>query len=714
MDEKELNELNLDDIIKEFIESDPEEEALTKEMEDALSQELTLVLDEVHLSDAAQNAPAEEIAGDTIPLPKITDEVSAPLPIQEEEVTEPTIRIPVIKEAPQARLAPEETIRLDAIGDTTGPVRNAQPIDDQKDAPEPYSKDWEPQYEQPMGEYIPPPPIILRPRSRLRELKRKLVAGPEKRYYALSEKGVGKLQLAIFLSILVILLGAISTAMYSMGLIPDSRLRLMVFIQFLSMLLSALLGSFQMLEGLGDILRGRFSLNTLLFFTFIACCADGIVCLRQETIPCCAAFSLAVTMSLWSTYQRRCTMLDQLDTMRKAIRLDSVTICPQYCNDQPGYLRGEGQVEDFMDTYLKPSGPDTALGIYSLLALLLSIGAGIAAGMLHNVAFGIRTAAVALLASMPATIFITVSRPIVILERRLHALGAVFCGWQGIRKLCKKAYFPITHHDLFPAGSIKMNGVKFYSQRQPDDIVAYATALISADGGSLTSLFTQLLESRNGLHYDVANLRCYENGGIGGEVNGEPVLVGTLDFLRKQGVEAPEGIRINHAVCISIDGELCGVFAVTYDKVRSASAGLSALCAYRGLTPVLVTNDFMLTPGYIRSKFGVNVKRMHFPEPQIRRALQAREPEADKRAMLLVTSEGLAPYAYGVAGARSLRTATTVGVVLHILGGVIGLGIMALLAWLGEEALLTPGNLFLYQLVWMIPGLMITAWTKIV
>lgn len=687
-EEKELQDFSLEDIIKEFSDSEApaeEEPAGTPAEEPA----------EEAAEETAEEAPAE---------PEETPEAAT---------EEPTIRIPAIKDIPQEQPVTEQTIRLDAIPDTAGTVRNAQPVTEEQEAGEvPYSKTWEPEYEQPIAEYIPPPPIIFHPRSRLRELKRKLVAGPEKMYYDLSEKGVGKLQAAIFLSLLVVLVGAISTAMYSLGMVQESRMRLMVFVQFLAMLLSALLGSFQLLEGAGDLLRGRFTLNTLLFFTFIACCADGIICLQQLKVPCCAAFSLEVTMSLWSTYQRRTAQLGQLDTMRKATRLDSVGIQQDYCDGLKGLLRGEGQVEDFMDTCNTRPAPEKALGIYGLIALLLSIGIGVAASLLHDVYFGIRSAAVALLAAMPATIFITVSRPMAILERRLHALGAVLCGWQGVVGLCGKALFPLSHEDLFPAGSIKMNGVKFYTKREPDETVAYAAAMITADGGGLVPLFTQLLESRNGVHYDVENLRAYEGGGIGGEINEEPVLVGSLQFLQQMGVEVPEGIRLSQAVCIAVDGELCGVFAVTYDKVRASSAGLSALCAYRGLNPVLITNDFMLTPSFIRSKFGVNIKRIRFPEHAVRGALREKELEVGTQAVLLVTKEGLAPYAYGVAGARSLKTATSVGVVLHILGGAVGIAMMALLAILGAEELLIPGNLFLYQLIWMIPGLMITEWTR--
>lgn len=695
MDEKELQEFDLDDIIKEF--SDPEN----------------------NTEEPVEEAEASEESPDaTVPLPEIPAEEPKKTEVAEKEQKSPPADEDLSAKTQRFSVT-DQTIRLDVIPDTIGTVHNAKPLDEEPEEPapsqektEPYSSAWEPEYEQPISEYVPPPPIIFRPRSRLRELKRKLVAGPERLYYELSEKGLGKLQAAIFLSMLVVLISALATAMYAFGMVQENRLRLMIFGQFLAMLVSALLGSNQLLSGAGALLRGKFTLNTLLLFTFIACCIDGVLCLQQLRVPCCAAFSLEVTMSLWGTYQHRNTQLGQFDTMRKAIRLDSIRIEPDYYHGLKGLLRGEGQVEDFMDSYNATSTPEKVLNIYALAAFVLSIGIGIAAGVLHNASFGIQAAAVSMLAAMPATIFITVTRPMAILERRLHSLGTVLCGWQGVKGLCRKAAFPLSHEDLFPAGSIKMNGVKFYSDREPDETVAYAAALIEADGGGLVPLFIQLLESRNGLHYPVENLRAYDGGGIGGEVNSEPVLVGSLSFLKQMGVETPEGIRLSQAVCVAVDGELCGVFAVTYDKLRDASAGLSNLCAYRGVNPTLVTNDFMLTPGFIRSKFGVNAKRILFPEHDDRGTLREKEPKIDAKALLLVTKSGLTPFAYGVTGARSLRTACIAGVVLHMLGGIVGMGMMLILAVLGASGLLTPGNLFLYELIWIIPGLMITEWTR--
>jgi len=651
-------------------------------------------------------------------LEDIMREFGASIPEEPTEETE--TEQPATQEEPKMTVT-GDTIRLEGIPVTAGKVRNAQPITDEEEEEftavpipektEPYSQEWEPEYEQPIAEYVPPRPIVFHPRSRLRELKRKLVAGPEKQYYALSEKGLGKLQAAIFVSVLVVLISAAATAMYALGWVQEDRQRLMVFGQFLAMLISALLGSYQLLEGAGALLRKKFTPNTLLLFTFVLCCVDGVMGLRQLRVPCCAAFSLQVTMSLWSAYQQRNTKLGQLDTMRKATRLDSICKVPEYYEDTDGLLRGEGQVEDFMDTYQQPARLEKVLSVYTLVALCVSVAVGVLAGVLHGVDTGVQVAAVTCLAAMPATLLVTLSRPMAVLERRFHALGTVLCGWKGVEALGKKLLFPVEHGDLFPVDAVKMNGVKFFGSRQPDEIIAYAAPLIAADGGSLEPLFTHLLDSRNGMHYDLEDFRSYDDGGIGGTVNGESVLAGDLEFLKAMGVETPEGIRVNQAVCVAIDGELCGLFAVTYEKDRASAAGMYTLCAYRGLKPVLISDDFMLTPEFLHNTLGVNPKKVLIPEREDRKLLQQKTAE-ESQVVALITSEGLAPFAYAVTGARSLKTAAKLGVVIHMIGGILGMLMMLALAIIGATSLLTPANLFLYELVWMVPGLLITEWTR--
>ena len=754
MEDKELQELEeftLEDIIREFSDHPVEEVSVE------LSEEAPATAPEEEISEeqaeAEQEEPEEEIPQQTqeelpaeetpvCPEETLTEDTVA---LDEDfvaqfqkglpDVTGDTIRLDEealeeIREETEKVVS--DTVRLDTAEILKGVAHNAQQINDEEETAldgdtvrldaealekaakeaAAFSENWEPEYEQPMGEYVPPRPIVFPTRAESREMKRKLVVGPEKKYYELTEKGLGGVQIAMLVTLVIVLLSAASTIAYAQGMVGESRLRLMIFGQFMAVLVSALLGSFQLIQGVADLFKGRFTLNTLLVVTFLACCADGVFCLLQERIPCCAAFSLEVLMSLWGDYNRRHAELGQMDVLRKANRLYGVCAKENAYENKKVLVRIPGRVEHFMDNYDQTGAPEKRQNLYSLLALVISLGVGVFAFFMADLYTAIQVTAVCLLAAVPATAFIATTRPLAILQRRLHRLGAVLCGWQGIKQLSGKVVFPLDGDDVFPLGTTRMNGVKFFGSRATEEVLAYATAVVEADGSGLAPLFRQVLDSRNGRSYDAENLRRYENGGISGTVLDESVLVGTLEFLKEMGVEVPGGIQVSQAVCVAIDGELCGVFAISYEKTRSATAGLSTLGSYRGLNPVMISGDFMLSERFIRSKFGVKSKRLLFPGEETRTLLQSIESEEGAQAALLTTVEGLAPMAYCVTGARAARAASNLGVTLHMVGGILGMLVVLTLVILGAMQLLTPANMFLYQLVWMIPGFLVTEWTR--
>ena len=681
MDEKEnglpQDEFDLDDLMKEFGGTSDDDVPVDVDDED-----IRIWNGEI------PEQPQTQIPGDTVRLDSVVD---------------------AIREVEAPADDSDVTIRFTPVGQPEDVAPPVMPEPEKK--AEPCSKDWEPEYEDPISDYIPPQPIVFRPKNRLRELKKKLIEGPERRYYELEAQGTGKLQFAIILSCLVSLVAAGTVVLHHLGMVSPERTRLMVYGQGLMLLLSAMLGSYQLIGGIADLVHKRFTLDTLLVFSFLACCADAIVCLRQLRIPCCAAFCLHMTMSLISAHHKRTTEMAQMDTLRRAVRLDSLVLTPDYYEGRPGYLRGEGQVEDFMDNYSAPSGPEKVMSVYALTVLFLSLAGSVAVGVLYSVSLALQVFSAALLVAVPVSMHVTLSRPAALLQRRLKKHGSVICGWQGVLGLSRPAAFPLTDTDLFPLGSAKLNGVKFYGKRDPDQVVAYAAALIGADGGTMAPLVAQLLESRSGYHYDVIELQSYP-GGIGGIVDDEAVLAGTLSFLQSMGVEMPKGTKVNQAVYVAIDGELAGVFAVTYNRVKASAVGLTTLCAYRRLIPVMVTGDFMLTDSFLRGKFGVNTKRIAFPPRQVRAELAQKQADPETVALAMSTNEELAGIAYAVTGARALRSSSIAGMVIHMLGGILGMLILAALMIVGADHLLTPGNILLYELVWMIPGLLICEWTR--
>jgi hypothetical protein len=125
---------------------------------------------------------------------------------------------------------------------------------------------------------------------------------------------------------------------------------------------------------------------------------------------------------------------------------------------------------------------------------------------------------------------------------------------------------------------------------------------------------------------------------------------------------------------------------------------------------VILAEDFMVTASFLKEKFGVRTKRMVFPDYQTRQELLKKTQAEGTTALALTTVEGLAPVASAITGARAVRTAWKLGLFIHLLGGILGLLVMAALAYLGNTELLTPLNILAYQLIWAVPGLLVTFW----
>ena len=691
MENKENNlDFNLEDILREF--SDNPDEIVALEETGNVTETVAQVMAQTEAIEQAMEeaARAEEAAAEAARL--------------------------AAEEA--ARLAAEEAAR--AAEEAAAAAAAAAEIPEPQ---EPEAAEAEPETQEPEEEVFIPnqaeeapkkPHLVLRPRTRLQELKKQIVAGPEKRYYELTEIGLVRVQLAMLANFFIVLLCVGATFLYAMDMVPDNRIRLLVFSQVLSMLVSALLGCYVLMDGIGDLLKLRLSLNAMLFLTFLVCCADAVFCLRELRVPCCAAFSLEMGLALQNRYLRRVTEMGQMDTLRKAVRLDSLARVPNYYEGRDGLIRGNGQVADFMDNYMRPTGPEKAQYVYTYIALLACLAIAAFTGILHGVSMGVRILATSMLVAIPGSFFIALSNPESILEKRLHMVGTVICGWQGVKGLCKAAAFPLRDRDIFPHGSTKLNGVKFYSDRDPDETISYAASLMIAEDVGLAGVFAQQLKNRDCASYEVENFIDYPNGGIGGEVRGEPVLMGTLNFLQSMGVDIPEGTMVNQAVYCAIDGQLCAVFAISYAKMKSAAAGLVTLCGNRRVSPVMVCGDFMVDESFLRSKFGINTRKIAFPDPQVRRNLRQRQPDEETVALALTIQDTLDATAYAVSGAKALRTACKLGLIVHIVAGTLGLLTMAALAVLGSEELLTPFNVLLYQLIWLLPGLMISNWTRAV
>ena len=112
------------------------------------------------------------------------------------------------------------------------------------------------------------------------------------------------------------------------------------------------------------------------------------------------------------------------------------------------------------------------------------------------------------------------------LARHFHKAGCAVAGWCGAEKISRRRAMILTDGDLFPPGTIQLNGVKVFGEDLPR-VSSYAASMARAADCGLQRLFDGLLRGENGTYQRVDDFSFYEEGGYSGTIHGESVLMGT-------------------------------------------------------------------------------------------------------------------------------------------------------------------------------------------
>lgn len=297
------------------------------------------------------------------------------------------------------------------------------------------------------------------------------------------------------------------------------------------------------------------------------------------------------------------------------------------------------------------------------------------------------------------------------LARRLQRDGCAVAAYSGAAMMCRKGSMVLTDTDLFPPGTVFMNGMKVYAH-DAIQAVSYASSLITASGCGLRQVFDDLCRSQGGHNYPVEDFSFYQEGGIAGTIRGESVLVGRADFMAQMGVRLPKEIKLKTGVFLAVDKELIAVFAVKYMASDNVDAALQAIL-HNGICPVFAVRDFNITPALIKRKFKVSTKkRCLYPELSDRLALSEEEYESNGRPGALLFRNGLMPYAEAVIGGKRMHGAVRKNCAWALIGSICGTLLAFYLTFAGGIQVLTPAALLAFQLLWAVPTAMINGWVS--
>ena len=299
------------------------------------------------------------------------------------------------------------------------------------------------------------------------------------------------------------------------------------------------------------------------------------------------------------------------------------------------------------------------------------------------------------------------SLPYSVLARHLQKAGCAVAGWMGAEKISRRKTMIVTDTDLFPPGTMQLNGVKVYGE-ELSKAASYAASVARAAGSGLERLFDGLIRSEGGHYRNVDEFSFYEEGGYSATIRGEAVLLGTAAFMRKMDVRLPSGINLKTGIFLAVDRELAAVFAVKYQPSENVDYALRVM-KRSGVTPILAARDPNITPALLKRKFHKGIK-VEYPPISNRVALSEIEKDRGMPRALLFR-EGLLPYAEAVVGSQRMVRAVRRCLMLAMFSSVCGTLLAFYMMFLSAYTLLTPLTLLVFQGLWLLPVWLFTDWT---
>ena len=452
-------------------------------------------------------------------------------------------------------------------------------------------------------------------------------------------------------------------------------------------------------NGISQLRRRRLTVELLVCLAVLVSMVDCVVQLlstpRSEAPLYGLVSGVSLVLTLWGVQSQHRGQYE----MFRAAALDDA---PPYLVTQTahGAAKQMGTIKGFYTTAMDDDICTTAQAVVLPLILVSSLVFALLSsfGQARPWDFALNWSAI-LGGGATASLSLAWGLPWANLSCILQKSGAAVAGYSGAKHISQQRTMVVTDGDLFPSGTMQLNGYKLYGENL-SRAASYAAGLSLAANSGLGKVFDRLARSESATVPAVTDFQFCEQGGFSGSIYGESVLLGTASFMQKMDIRLPNGLNLKTGIFLSVDGQLSAIFAVKYHPSEHVYAALRMM-RHNRVMPILAARDPNVTPALLHRKFTPRVLVTH---PSLAERIALSEIEDNKgipHALLL--RGGLLPYAKTVVGARRLCSAVTHSTFFGLFSSVVGIILSFYMVFLSEYTLLSPMALLLFTLLWTVP-----------
>ena len=185
-------------------------------------------------------------------------------------------------------------------------------------------------------------------------------------------------------------------------------------------------------------------------------------------------------------------------------------------------------------------------------------------------AFGCSICSLLVCATSCVSLPFVANLPLEKVSRQTIANKGILLGYQSVDDLYDANSMLVSADKLFPQSSLKIGGIKVFSNTKLDEALLEAASLTFHAGSVMRSLFSDVvIPGKEDILYPIENFSCEENLGLCGWINNRRVLFGSRELMESHNIEGlptkaqeTEYAADGEPMYLSVSGNLSAMFMV--------------------------------------------------------------------------------------------------------------------------------------------------------
>lgn len=340
---------------------------------------------------------------------------------------------------------------------------------------------------------------------------------------------------------------------------------------------------------------------------------------------------------------------------------------------------------DITDAYCRKAAP-LCLLFSIIIAVIITFFKQDVFWSSESVSFGLSIFSMLICASSCISMPLVVNIPLENVSLKTINNKGIMLGYQSVDDFYDTNSILIDAAKLFPEGSIKLSGIKVFSNTKIDNALLEAASLTHHAGSIMQLIFNDVIAGKQEILYPIENYTYEDSMGMCGWINNKRVLFGNRELMTSHNIEgiptktkeAEFTTDTQEALYLSISGNLAAMFIVDLSADKDVKKWVKKL-AKNKIFMIIKSVDPCISLKKLSSLFGIPEEMMRIIPKKLYEDFDAETRKTVRMSSSMACTGKFSSLAQLLLGTKIVHSSAIFGLIIQTVSIFLGFGLSLLL-----------------------------------